>query len=248
MERVFGYVKPEGLRAVAGVANVGDDDNWCGHDFAQANWYAFGRLAWNPHLSSAEIADEWLKQTFSSDKTFVDAMGEVMLESREAVVDYMMPLGLHHIFAWGHHYGPEPWCKVDGARPDWLPSYYHRADSKGLGFDRSYTGSNAVEQYPDSLANVFGSQNTCPEEFLLWFHHVPWTYKLKMDIPCGKNSVTSTMTDWKLCGVSGKHGQACVRMSIKNATKRYPDVWIFRLMMLYGGRMPVCCIFRLIRR
>ncbi len=175
----FGYVKPEGLRAVAGVANVGDDENWCGHDFAQANWYAFGRLAWNPHLSSAEIADEWLKQTFSSDKTFVDAMGEVMLESREAVVDYMMPLGLHHIFAWGHHYGPEPWCKVDGARPDWLPSYYHRADSKGLGFDRSYTGSNAVEQYPDSLANVFGSQNTCPEEFLLWFHHVPWTYKLK---------------------------------------------------------------------
>ena len=175
----FRYVDPDMLRAVAGVTNIGDDVNWCGHDFAQANWYTFGRLAWNPRLSSEEIADEWLKQTFTSNKDFLVPMREVMLESREAVVNYMMPLGLHHIFAWGHHYGPEPWCEIEGARPDWLPSYYHRADSEGLGFDRSGTGSNAVSQYPDSLANIWGTLDTCPEEFLLWFHHVPWTYKLK---------------------------------------------------------------------
>lgn len=175
----FRYVDPDMLRAVAGVTNIGDDVNWCGHDFAQANWYTFGRLAWNPRLSSEEIADEWLKQTFTSNKDFLVPMREVMLESREAVVNYMMPLGLHHIFAWGHHYGPEPWCEIEGARPDWHPSYYHRADSEGLGFDRSGTGSNAVSQYPDSLANIWGTLDTCPEEFLLWFHHVPWTYKLK---------------------------------------------------------------------
>ena len=124
----------------AGVANIGDDTNWCGHDFAQANWYAYGRLAWNPSLSSEEIAKEWLAQTFTSDPKFVEPMTQVMMDSREAVVDYMMPLGLHHIFAWSHHYGPEPWCEVPGARADWLPSYYHQADKKGLGFDRSRSG------------------------------------------------------------------------------------------------------------
>lgn len=118
------------LKAAAGVANIGTDANWCGHHFAQANWYAFGRLAWNPLLTSDRIADEWLQQTFTSQSAFVCPVKAMMLQSREAVVDYMMPLGLHHQFAWGHHYGPEPWCSVPGARPDWLPSYYHRADKE----------------------------------------------------------------------------------------------------------------------
>ena len=175
----YRYVSPASLKGVAGVANIGDDTNWCGHDFAQANWYAYGRLAWNPSLSSEEIAKEWLAQTFTSDPKFVEPMTQVMMDSREAVVDYMMPLGLHHIFAWSHHYGPEPWCEVPGARADWLPSYYHQADKKGLGFDRSRSGSDAVSQYPDSLAHVFNSLELCPEEFLLWFHHVDWNHSLK---------------------------------------------------------------------
>lgn len=175
----YRYVQPSSLKGVAGVVNVGDHVNWCGHDFAQANWYAYGRLAWNPDLSAEEIAREWLAQTFTTDRRFVEPMTQVMMESREAVVDYMMPLGLHHIFAWGHHYGPEPWCEVPGARADWLPSYYHQADKEGLGFDRSRTGSDAVSQYPDSLARVFDSLEQCPEEYLLWFHHVNWNQKLR---------------------------------------------------------------------
>ena len=175
----YRYVQPSSLKGVAGVVNVGDHVNWCGHDFAQANWYAYGRLAWNPDLSAEEIAREWLAQTFTTDRRFVEPMTQVMMESREAVVDYMMPLGLHHIFAWGHHYGPEPWCEVPGARADWLPSYYHQADKEGLGFARSRTGSDAVSQYPDSLARVFDSLEQCPEEYLLWFHHVNWNQKLR---------------------------------------------------------------------
>lgn len=175
----YRYVQPSSLKGVAGVVNVGDNVNWCGYDFAQANWYAYGRLAWNPDLSAEEIAREWLAQTFTTDRRFVEPMTQVMMESREAVVDYMMPLGLHHIFAWGHHYGPEPWCEVPGARADWLPSYYHQADKEGLGFDRSRTGSDAVSQYPDSLARVFDSLEQCPEEYLLWFHHVNWNQKLR---------------------------------------------------------------------
>lgn len=175
----YHYVQPSSLKGVAGVVNVGDHVNWCGHDFAQANWYAYGRLAWNPDLSAEEIAREWLAQTFTTDRRFVEPMTQVMMDSREAVVDYMMPLGLHHIFAWGHHYGPEPWCEVPGARADWLPSYYHQADKEGLGFDRSRSGSDAVSQYPDSLARVFDSLEQCPEEYLLWFHHVNWNQKLR---------------------------------------------------------------------
>ena len=175
----FGFVSPQSLKAMAGVANIGDDIDWCGHHFAQANWYAFGRLAWNPNLTSAQIADEWLKQTFSDNDTFVSSVRPMMLDSREAAVNYMMPLGLHHIFAWGHHYGPEPWCNIQGARPDWLPPYYHRADSLGIGFDRSSSGSNAVSQYPDSFASCLDHLSTCPEQYLLWFHHVPWQYQMK---------------------------------------------------------------------
>lgn len=173
----FEFVPASSLKAIAGVANIGTDVNWCGHPFAQANWYAFGRLAWNPSLTSDAIADEWLKQTF--DIADNKELKQMMLDSREAVVDYMMPLGLHHIFAWGHHYGPEPWCDVPGARPDWLPSYYHKADRQGIGFDRSSTGSNATAQYPDSLAKLYNDLSACPEKYLLWFHHVPWTHRMK---------------------------------------------------------------------
>lgn len=176
----FEFVAPASLKAVAGVANIGTDADWCGHTFAQANWYAFGRLAWQPSLSSGNIADEWLKQTFGSQPSDISAqLKKMMLDSHEAVVNYMMPLGLHHIFAWGHHYGPEPWCSIPGARPDWLPSYYHRADKQGIGFDRSSKGSNAVAQYPETLAKQYDNIDTCPEEYLLWFHHVPWSHRMK---------------------------------------------------------------------
>ncbi|MDR2839665.1 MAG: alpha-glucuronidase [Paludibacter sp.] len=167
------------ISAIAGVANTGSDVNWCGHDFAQANWYAFGRLAWNYELTSEQIADEWIKQTFNDKKEFLEPVKGLMLSSREAVVDYMMPLGLHHIFAMGHHYGPEPWCYFPNMRQDWLPPYYHKADSEGVGFDRSKTGSNAVAQYFPPLNEKYGNIEQCPEEFLLWFHHVAWDYKLK---------------------------------------------------------------------
>ncbi|WP_297072755.1 alpha-glucuronidase [uncultured Duncaniella sp.] len=177
----FDYVQP--FDAIAGVANIGDDDNWTGHPLAQANWYAFGRLAWNPQLTSTQIADEWLSMALVDKARTPEDVYESLLgmfdTSREAVVDYMMPLGLHHLFAFGHHYGPEPWCDVEGARPDWLPKYYHRADSIGLGFDRSPSGSNAVGQYPEPLRSQLASVETCPEEFLLWFHHVPWSHRMK---------------------------------------------------------------------
>lgn len=175
----FEFVTPSSLKAIAGVANIGTDTNWCGHHFAQANWYAFGRLAWNPSLSSDEIADEWLKQTFDLARGEELKLNEMMLNSREAVVNYMMPLGLHHLFAWGHHYGPEPWCDIPGARPDWMPSYYHKADKSGIGFNRSSTGSNATAQYPEDWAKQYDSLDACPEQYLLWFHHVPWTHRMK---------------------------------------------------------------------
>lgn len=175
----FSFVKPASLRAMAGVANIGDDTNWCGHHFAQSNWYAFGRLAWNPNLTSAQIADEWLAQTFTSDERLVGPMKQVMMDSREACVNYMMPLGIHHIFAGGHHYGPEPWYSPKGLRADWTPPYYHKADSIGLGFDRTVKGSANVKQYPAELCSTLNDIKTCPENLLTWFHHVPWDYKMK---------------------------------------------------------------------
>ena len=167
------------LSAIAGVANIGEDANWCGHHFAQANWYAFGRLAWNHDLTSEQIAGEWLKMTFNKDSAFVNAAQKMMIGSREAVVHYMMPLGLHHLFAWEHHYGPEPWCDIPNARPDWLPKYYHQASENGIGFDRSSHGTNVVEQYCSPLQEMFDKPETCPEKYLLWFHHVPWSYTMK---------------------------------------------------------------------
>ncbi len=169
----------DSITAIAGVANIGEDTNWCGHHFAQANWYVFGRLAWDNQLTAKEIAVEWLKQTFSDDQRFIGDLSKVMMQSREAVVNYMTPIGLHHLMGWGHHYGPEPWCAVPGARPDWLPSYYHKADSIGIGFDRSSTGSNAVGQYAEPLRSMFDDPSLCPEDFLLWFHHLPWNYTLR---------------------------------------------------------------------
>jgi alpha-glucuronidase len=175
-EEFIRLVKPTTLQGIAGVANIGTATNWCGHPFAAANWYAFGRLAWDPSLSSQAIAQEWAAQTFGTEQKLVENVTEMMGNSREAVVDYMMPLGLHHLFAWGHHYGPEPWCAIPGARPDWMPSYYHRADSLGIGFDRSTTGSHATLQYPDSIARQYDDILTCPEEYLLWFHHPSWSH------------------------------------------------------------------------
>lgn len=179
----FQYVEPGSLSGIAGVSNVGDNACMTGHPMADANLYAFGRMAWNPRLTPERIADEWTALHLYDDAAAVpdsvkEGIRRMMLSSHEAVVDYMMPLGLHHIFAFGHHYGPEPWCDVPGSRPDWMPRYYHRADRAGIGFDRTSHGSNAVEQYPDSLRCVFDDIATCPEKFLLWFHHAPWTHRM----------------------------------------------------------------------
>lgn len=175
----LGFVAPSRLRGVAGVSNIGDDRNWCGHDFSQANWYAFGRLAWDPTLSADSIADEWLRLTFGDSRELTDRMRPVMMQSRDDCVDYMMPLGLHHIFRFDHHYGPEP----DGYKADypleWCPVYYHKADTAGVGFDRSSRGSGATLQYREPYRTLYDNLATCPEEYLLWFHHVGWNYKMK---------------------------------------------------------------------
>ncbi len=192
-QEFFGFVQPKRLAGVAGVANIGLDKNWCGHHFSQANWYAFGRLAWNPSLTSEEIAREWLKATFDTERTetAIDPLQQVkravasvqlldmMMRSREACVDYMMPLGLHHIFKFDHHYGPEP----DGFKAsyplEWCPVYYHQADKQGVGFNRSHTGTDATAQYAEPYRSLYDNPQTCPEEYLLWFHHLPWNYRMR---------------------------------------------------------------------
>ena len=176
----FGFVNPSKLVGISGVANIGDDANWCGHPFSQANWYAFGRLAWNPSLSAEEIAHEWLVQTYENqDEKFTKPVEMMMMTSREACVNYMMPLGLHHIFKFDHHYGPEPDGFIASYPLEWCPVYYHKADAKGIGFDRSSKGTDAVGQYPEPYRSQYDNIETCPEEYLLWFHHVPWTHKMK---------------------------------------------------------------------
>ena len=182
----FGFVAPERLVGIAGVANIGLDKNWCGHHFAQANWYAFGRLAWNPMLTSEAIAKEWLAQTFKTQNdnlspltSHLSPLLSMMLRSREACVDYMMPIGLHHIFAFDHHYGPEPNGFIPQYPIEWCPVYYHKADSLGIGFDRTHTGSDATAQYREPYCSMYDDINTCPERYLLWFHHVPWSYRMK---------------------------------------------------------------------
>lgn len=176
----FGFVNPDRLVGISGVANIGDDANWCGHPFSQANWYAFGRLAWNPSLTAEEIAHEWLVQTYENqDERFTKPVEMMMMTSREACVNYMMPLGLHHIFKFDHHYGPEPDGFIASYPSEWCPVYYHKADAQGIGFDRSSKGTDAVGQYPEPYRSLYDNIETCPEEYLLWFHHVPWTYKMK---------------------------------------------------------------------
>ena len=208
----FLHVPPQNMAGIAGVANIGLDRNWCGHHFSQANWYAFGRLAWNPELTSNEIAREWLKLTFfpstasQQQASFINTMTEVMMSSREACVDYMMPLGLHHIFKFDHHYGPEP----DGFKAEypleWCPVYYHKADKNGVGFDRSSRGTDAVSQYREPLASLYDNIDTCPENLLLWFHHVPWNHKMK-----------SGQTLWEELNRHYNHGVSQV--------ERYVSIW-----------------------
>ena len=176
----FGFVNPSKLVGISGVANIGDEANWCGHPFSQANWYAFGRLAWNPSLTAEEIAHEWLVQTYKNqDEKFTKPVEMMMMTSREACVNYMMPLGLHHIFKFDHHYGPEPDGFIASYPLEWCPVYYHKADAKGIGFDRSSKGTDAVGQYPEPYRSQYDNIETCPEEYLLWFHHVAWNYKMK---------------------------------------------------------------------
>ncbi len=178
-EEFFKDVNPQKLKGVAGVANIGLERNWCGHHFSQANWYAFGRLAWNPLMTAESIAKEWLLLTFTGNPQFVRTMTQLMMESREACVNYMMPLGLHHIFKFDHHYGPEPNGFKANYPLEWCPVYYHKADKNGIGFDRSSKGTDAVGQYRPEVARLYDNIKTCPENLLLWFHHVPWTYRMK---------------------------------------------------------------------
>jgi alpha-glucuronidase len=189
-----GSIYPQKHTGIAGVANIGLDTNWCGHPFAQANWYAFGRLAWNNTMTSEKIADEWIKLTFSQvppgqaastlystvwSEHFLEPVKQMMLQSREAAVNYMMPLGFHHLFSANEHYGPGPWWAPRGVRHDWTPPYYHKADTNGVGFDRTHTGSDAVSQYHEPLGSQFNDLLTCPDRYLLWFHHLPWDYEMK---------------------------------------------------------------------
>lgn len=179
---IDGSLDGHALTGIAGVANVGANRNWTGSHFDQANWYVYGRLAWNPNLSSRAIAEEWVRMTFSNDERLVAPVVEMMMGSRQAAVDYMTPLGLHHLMARGHHYGPGPWVE-GGPRADWTSVYYHRAGKDGIGFDRSAHGSDAVAQYFPQVAREFGDVHRVPEEFLLWFHHVPWDYKTRSGRP-----------------------------------------------------------------
>jgi alpha-glucuronidase len=193
------------ITAMAGVSNIGNVRNWTGHPFAQANWYAFGRLAWDPYISSEDIADEWIRMTFTNESSALGTIKKMMLDSREIAVNYMTPLGLHHIMYSGHHYGPGPW--VDRGRSDWTSVYYHRADAQGIGFDRTSKGSDAVSQYFKPVRDMYENLNTCPENLQLWFHHMPWDYRLSSgktlwDEIClryddGVKSVKRLQSDWK---------------------------------------------------
>ncbi|MEO8473012.1 MAG: alpha-glucuronidase family glycosyl hydrolase [Chryseolinea sp.] len=174
---IDGSLEQHSLTGIAGVANIGMDRNWCGHPFAQSNWYGFGRLAWDYDLKPEEIADEWTRMTFTNDNEPLSAIKSIMLSSHEAVVNYMTPLGLHHIMGWDHHYGPGPWVK-DKPRADWTAVYYHNADSLGVGFDRTLTGSNALAQYFPVVQKEF-TLPQCADKYLLWFHHVRWDYRMK---------------------------------------------------------------------
>ncbi len=203
---VDGSLHNKKITGVAGVSNIGNDRNWTGHHFLQSNWYGFGRLAWNPHLKSEEIADEWLRMTFSNNENFIKPVKEMLISSRETVVNYMTPYGLHHIMATGHHYGPGPWVG-NLSRPEWNPVYYHKADKNGIGFNRTNTGSNATSQYATEIESKYNNVTTTPEIDLLWFHFLPWNYKLKnghtlwdgmaLKYQQGVNEVAEMKKTWK---------------------------------------------------
>ena len=224
---IDGSLERHSISGIAGVANIGNDRNWTGHPFAQSNWYAFGRLAWDHQLSSEQIADEWIRQTFTNRSNFVATIKQMMLNSREALVNYMTPLGLHHIMATGHHYGPGPWV-ANAGRADWNPVYYHKADSFGIGFDRTRTGSDALSQYITEAANNFDSPKTTPDHYLLWFHHVPWTYQMSSGRSLwnelchkyneGVDSVRSMQEAWKtMNGLidNERHAQVTMLLNIQ---------------------------------
>lgn len=248
---VDGSLDNHKLTGIAGVANIGSDLNWTGHPFAQANWYGFGRLAWNPHLNSETIADDWLRMTFSNDENFVNPVKEMMLKSREAVVNYMTPFGLHHIMDTGHHYGPGPWVS-NLSRPEWNPTYYHKADKNGIGFDRSKTGSNATAQYNKEVAQVFNDVKTCPEKDLLWFHHLSWDYKLKngqtlwngmaLKYQEGVDEVATMQTTWKKMGnyvdkTRFKEVQMLLNIQYKEA-KWWRDACLLYFQQFSGMELP----------
>lgn len=203
---IDGSLENHKLTGMAGVANIGTDRNWCGHIFNQANWYAFGRLAWNHEQTSEDIADDWIRMTLTNDNEAVNKIKSMMIASREIVVQYMTPLGLHHIMGWDNHYGPGPWIK-NKPRADWTAVYYHKADEKGIGFDRSSTGSNALEQYAPEVRSIYETTGQCPEKYLLWFHHVDWDHRMKSgktlwDEMCltyykGADSVAWMQRQWK---------------------------------------------------
>jgi alpha-glucuronidase len=224
---IDGSIYRQRLTGIAGVANTGSDRNWCGHHLAQANWYAFGRFAWNADLSSEEIAEEWIRMTLTNDSKAISVLVRLMVESHEAVVDYMTPLGLHHIMWGGHHYGPAPWWDKE-KRDDWNPIYYHRADERGLGFDRTKTGSNSVMQYHSPVRDRFADLKTCPEKFLVWFHHVPWDHRLRsgrilwdelaMHYQRGADWVRSARKQWDaMAGVidAERHAEVAKKLAIQ---------------------------------
>ncbi len=218
---IDGSLYGERLTAIAGVANIGSDRNWCGSIFNQANWYVFGRLAWNPDLSARRIAREWVRMTFTNDPRFVAPVVGMMMGSREAAVDYMTPLGLASQMAPGTHFGPGPWVAPGkGMPPDWSSTYYSRADARGIGFDRTATGSDAVAQYSPHVAAKFASLASCPEDLLLWFHHLPWSYRLR-----------SGRTLWDSLALHYQRGVEWVRQARKtwSGLSRYVDPRRYRL-------------------
>ncbi len=215
---VDGTLEGHSVSAMAGVANIGIDSNWCGNIFNQSNWFVYGRLAWDHQLSASQVADEWIRMTFSNETAFIDPVKKMMMESRENVVNYMTPLGLHHIMSEGTHYGPGPWVST-AARPDWNATYYHKADTAGIGFNRTSTGTNAVAQYYPPVRDMFENVKSTPEEYLLWFHHLPWTYKVESG-----NTLWNELVDRFYNGVS-----AVQKMQVTwNATQSNVDAERFK--------------------
>jgi alpha-glucuronidase len=238
---IDGTLYRQRLTGIAGVANTGTAPNWTGHDLLQANWYAFGRLAWNPRISSQQIATEWTRMTLTHDANAVKTIVRLMLESHEAVVNYMTPLGLHHLFWGGHHYGPAPWWDTE-KRDDWNPVYYHKADAFGIGFDRTKTGSNTVNQYHAPVRQGFSDLQQCPEKFLLWFHHVPWDYKMKsgrtlwdemaLHYQSGVDWVRATRSTWnKLAGAIDPERHAVIARKL--AIQERDAIWWRDACLLY---------------